>query len=463
MRMRLKIRNLKSIMKIKALLFFLIGLSLQASSQEIVDKVVAVVDDKIILYSDVESQYGQYIQEGEKPTPNMRCEILEQLITQKLLVAQAILDSILVSDDEVESELNRRVKYFSQMAGGQENLEKYYGKSIIQIKEEFREDIKQQLLSQRMQQHIIDDVRITPADVKNFFNKIPKDSLPYYNSEVEIGEIVVYVKTTDISKQYIRQKIEDLRQLILKGEKFSALAELYSEDPGSAQQGGELGFTNRGDLDPTFEAAAYALKKPGDISPVIESHFGYHIIQLIERRGERINVRHILIIPKTTSYDIARARNLTDSLYDILSKKPEMFSELAQKFDEDENSKQTGGIKINTNTSNTYFDVSQLGQFDQQLALVVQGMDPGAISEPYMFKTQSGKTGYRIVYLKSKTKPHQANMKDDYDKLQAIALQSKQAKVFDDWLHNRMNKTYIKINAPFTDCDNLKKWIKNND
>ncbi len=450
-------------MRIKALLFASVVTAFSAQAQTIVDKVVAVVDDKIILFSDIESQYSQYIQEGEKPTPTLRCEILEQLIVQKLLVAQAILDSVEVSEDEVEGELNRRVKYFSQMAGGEENLEKYYGKSIIQIKEEFREDIKQQLLSQRMQQSIIDDVRITPADVKNFYNKIPKDSLPYYNAEVEVGEIVVYVKTSDASKQYSKQKIEDLRQRTIKGENFSALAELYSEDPGSAQQGGELGFTSRGDLDPAFEAAAYALKKTGDISPVVESRFGYHIIQLIERRGERINVRHILIIPKTTSYDLTNARNLTDSIYEILSKKPEIFFDLAQKFNEDENSKQTGGVKINPNTSNTYFELSQLGQFDQQLALVVQGMSPGGIAEPYMYKTQSGKTAFRIVYLKSKTKPHQANLKDDYDKLQAIALQSKQAKVFDEWLSKRMNKTYVKINSPYTDCDNLKKWIKTND
>lgn len=448
------------------LIAFIVTLVLAPSimqAQIIVDKVVSVVDDKIILYSDVESQYSQYIQEGEKPTPNLKCEILEQLITQKLLVAQALIDSVVVSDDEVDGELNRRIKYFSQMAGGQENLEKYYGKSIIQIKEEFREDIKQQLLSQRMQQQIIDDVRITPADVKNFFNKIPKDSLPYYNAEVEIGEIVVYVKTSEISKEYTRKKLEDLRQRVLKGENFATLAELYSEDPGSAHQGGELGFTDRGDLDPTFEAAAYSLKKPGDISGIVESKFGLHIIQLIERRGERINVRHILLIPKTTSYDLAKARNLSDSLYDLLSKNATLFFELAQKFNEDENSKQTGGIKINPNTSNTYFELSQLGQYDQQLALTVQGMQPGAISEPYMFKTQSGKTGFRIVYLKSKTKPHQANLKDDYDKLQAIALQTKQAKVFDEWLLERMKKTYIKINSPYDDCDNLKKWMNNHD
>jgi peptidyl-prolyl cis-trans isomerase SurA len=436
---------------------------MQLNAQITVDKIVAVVDDKIILYSDVESQYAQYIQEGEKPAPNLKCEILEQLITQKLLVAQALIDSVVVSDDEVENELTRRVKYFSQMAGGQENLEKYYGKSIIQIKEEFRDDIKQQLLSQRMQQQIIDDVRITPSDVKKFYNNIPKDSLPYYNAEVEIGEIVVYVKTSDMSKEYTRKKLEDLRQRALGGESFAALAELYSEDPGSAQQGGELGFTDRGDLDPVFEAAAYSLKKPGDISNVIESRYGFHIIQLIERRGERINVRHILLIPKTTSYDLAKARNLIDSIYDLLSKNQALFFELAQKFNEDENSKQTGGIKINPNTSNTYFEVSQLGQFDQQLALVVQGMQPGAIAEPYMYKTQSGKTAFRIVYLKSKTKPHQANLKDDYDKLQVLALQSKQASVFDEWLNNRMKKTYIKINLPYSDCDNLKKWMKNND
>ena len=233
------------------------------------DKIVAIVDNKIILFSDVESQYQQYIQQGAKESDDLRCDLLEQLLTQKLLVAQALLDSVEVSEDEIESELDKRIRYFSNLAGGQDKLEAYYGKSVIAIKEEFRENINQQILAQREQQQIIADIKVTPNDVRDYFNSIPKDSLPYYNATVEVGQIVIRPSVSPEIKLLAKQKLEELRQRILKGEDFSKLAKIYSEDPGSQEAGGELGFTNRGELDPNFEAAAFSLKKPGDMSEVI--------------------------------------------------------------------------------------------------------------------------------------------------------------------------------------------------
>jgi peptidyl-prolyl cis-trans isomerase SurA len=423
-----------------------------------VDQIAAIVDDKIILLSDIESQLEQFKNQGSKGDPDtMRCQLLEGLLTQKLLVAQALIDSIQISNEDLESELDRRVRYFSNMAGGQQKLEQYYGKSILEIKDEFRDDIRQQMLAQHEQSDITKDIKVTPNEVRIYFNNLKKDTLPYYNSEVEIGQIVINPDVSPDVKQLAKQKIEDLRQRAAKGEDFSKLATMYSDDVQTG--GGELGFTDRGTWDPSFEAAAFALKTPGQISPVIESKFGYHIIQLIERRGERINVRHILIIPTITSYDLAKAQTKADSIYKLITDKKMTFTEAATKFSEDNDSKNNGGMMINPNTNNSYFEINQLGQMDKQLALDVQKMEVGVVNPPTLFKLENTKTAYRIIFLKSKSKPHQANLKDDYDKIQANAQQDKQTRMFNEWLQSKIQKTYIKISSSFlNECHNLKKW-----
>jgi peptidyl-prolyl cis-trans isomerase SurA len=390
---------------------------------------------------------------------------LEGLLTQKLLVAQAVLDSIVVSDDEIENELNRRIRYFSNMAGGTEKLEEYYGKSIVEIKEEFRDDIREQLLAQREQQEIIKDSKVTPSDVRAFFNSIPTDSLPYYNAEVEVGEIVIKPSVSPEVKALAREKINEMRDRVIAGEDFSKLAGIYSEDPGSRDNGGELGFTDRGDLDPAFEAAAYALKKPGDVSEVAESQFGFHIVQLVERRGERINTRHILITPKTTTFDMTRAATKADSIYALITSNKTTFGAAALRYSQDDNSKNNGGMLVNPQSNTTYFDVEQLGQYDATLALAVQNMDVGAFAPPAVYKTPDGRSQYRIVYLKSKTQAHRANIKDDYPKLQTMAEQDKQDRTFNEWLDEKKSKNFIRINGEFAGCANLTKWItkKTND
>jgi len=424
-----------------------------------VDGIVAVVGNKTILLSDVETQS---LQQGSAEHPvdqNIRCQTLEGLLTQKLLVAQAALDSIQVSDDEIENELDRRIRYFAGMAGGTEKLEQYYGKSILEIKEEFRDDIREQLLAQREQQEIIKDMKATPSEVRAFFNSIPADSLPYYNASVEVGEIVIKPSVSPDVKALAREKIDELRDRAMKGEDFAKLAGIYSEDPGSRDNGGELGFTDRGDLDPAFEAAAYSLKKPGDISEVVESQFGYHVIQLIERRGQRVNVRHILVTPKTTSFDQARASAKADSIYQLVSTNKMTFGAAAQRYSQDDNSKNNGGMLVNPQTNTTYFDVEQLGQYEPSLALAVQDMQVGAVAPPSVYKTPEGRSQYRIVYLKSKTKAHRANLKDDYDKLQTMAEQHKQNAAFNDWLTEKRSKNFIRINGDYARCANLQKWI----
>lgn len=433
------------------------------AAQKVVDKIVGIVDDKIILLSDVESQYLQYSQQYQQTLDTkIKCEILDQMLTQKLLIAQAQIDSVVVGDDEVESELDKRVRYFSNMTGGQSKLEEYYGKSIVEIKDEFRNEIKQQLLASREQQSIITNVKVNPSEVKVYFNSIPSDSLPYYNAEVEVGVIVFYPKVSNELKELARQKIKELKERADKGEDFATLASLYSEDPGSADKGGELGFVNRGELDPAFEAAAFSLKTPGQISDVVESRYGFHIIQLIERRGERINVRHILIAPKTTSFDLAKALNRADTVKKLLDEGKIKFAEAVHKFSEDETTKNSGGMLINPNNSSTWFEIPELGEYDKNMVFVTDSMKAGEISEPKFFKSRDGKSGYRIVLLKSETNPHKANLKDDYDKIQNAALSEKQLKAVNDWIKERIEKTYIQVDKDFATCDSMKKWIRNN-
>ena len=459
MKMLCKIKNSKptDMRLFTTILFCLIVLS--ASAQKVVDKIVGVVNDKIILLSDIESQYQQYLQEyGANAPANLKCELLDQLMTQKLMLAQSILDSVEVADEEVDNELDKRIRYFSNMTGGIEKLEEYYGKSIVEIKDEFRTEIKDQMLSQKEQQSIIADAKINPSDVKAFFNKIPSDSLPFYDAEVQVGQIVFKPQVIPEMKQFAIDKINELRNRALKGEDFATLASLYSEDPGSQDKGGELGFVNRGDLDPNFEGAAFSLKIPGDISQVVESSFGYHIIQLIERRGERINVRHILITPKTTTFDLTKAQMRGDTVYQKLESGKISFTDAVNKFSEDEESKNNGGMLVNSNSGNTFFTIPDLGDYDKSLVFTIDSLKAGEYSKPEIFRDKDGKMMYRIVFLKSESVAHKGNMKDDYDKFQSAALSQKQADIFNEWIKEKIARSYTFIDSQFIDCDTMTKW-----
>lgn len=428
----------------------------------IADKIVGIVDDKIVLYSDIENQIQQYEQQYKQQVPDaFRCQLLDQILTQKLMLTQALLDSVEISDDEVNAELDKKIRYYSNLLGGQDELEKYYGKSIIELKDQFIPQIREQLLAQREQQGILTDIKVSPTEVKNYFASIPADSLPYYNSEVQLGEIIIYPKVNPEIKQYAFDQITELRnRVVIKGENFSNLAKASSQDPGSADDGGELGFRSRGELDPVFEAAAFALKNPGDVSDVIESSFGYHIIQLIERRGERVNVRHILIIPAITSADLVKASKLADSVRNEIFSGKLSFANAVNKFSMDDDSKNNGGIIMNPQTSTPYFETSALGDYDKTIVQLIADLKPGEISQPKVFtNVTNGKKGYRIIWLKTESAPHKANLKDDYDKIQAMALQHKQQEALTEWIIEKISKTYIMVDADYFNCNDLKKWI----
>ncbi|MBA2407098.1 MAG: peptidylprolyl isomerase [Chitinophagales bacterium] len=441
-------------------IFFLLLLAGKITAQsKLADKIVGIVDDRIILLSEVEAQFLQNTYQSTLPIPpDYKCQLLNGSLTEKLLVAQSIIDSVDVTDEEVDNELDRRVRSFANVAGSLEKLEEYYGKSIIEMKDEFRPQIRDQLMADRERSMIVGELKVTPSDVLVFYNSIPKDSLPYYNSEVEIGTLVLYPKVSDAVKAYSKEKINDLLKRIQNGEDFATLAGAYSEDPGSADKGGELGFVNRGELDPAFEAAAFSLKKVNEISGIVESSFGFHIIQLIERRGDRINVRHILIKPKTTSFDLNRTGKLADSLYNLIQSGKHSFSEAVNKFSDDEYTKSNGGMIQNPSNGTNSFDINDLGSYDKSLVMVTDTLQVGAVSRPNLFQNERGESGYRMLFLKSKTQPHQANLKDDYNKIQDIALSQKQTDVINKWLRDRIAKSYVYVAPEFRNCKVIEKW-----
>jgi peptidyl-prolyl cis-trans isomerase SurA len=447
---------------LKSSISFLLLASGFAMAQEkvVLDEVAAVVGKNIILRSDIENQYLQYIAQSKvNNTAELKCKILEELLFQKLLVTQAEIDSVSIEDNQVESELERRLRYFINQIGSKEKLEEYYGKSILEIKEEFRPMVKEQLIIQQVQSGITKDVKVTPSEVKAYFKNIPKDSIPLINTEVEISQIVKAPKVSEAEKKAVKEKLESLRQRIMSGEKFSTMAILYSEDPGSAKNGGELGFVNRGDLVPSFEAIAFSIKE-GEISEIIETEYGYHFMQLIERRADQVNVRHILMSPKPSVYDLEKARNTLDSLADLIKKGALSFEDAAVKFSDDAESRNNGGLMINPQSGTTRFEMSQV---DPSLLYTIAKLEAGKISNAVKMQTNNNKDAYRLVMLKSKSDPHKANLKDDYAYIQNRATEEKQQTQIDDWIKKKISSIYIDIKSNYLNCSFMHKWSSYDD
>jgi len=449
-------------MKNFLLTIFIASLSNLGFAQEqgqVIDRVIAVVGGSITLQSELETQYLQMLGSGYEPNDDSRCIIFEELLYGNLLLHRAKVDSLVVSDGEVEDELSRRLEYFIGQLGSQEKLEEYYEKSILEIKDEFRELIKEQLLTQRMQQQITGDTKVTPAETRAYFNKIPTDSLPFINTEIELGRIMRRPAITKEQKQEARAKAEELRLRIKSGESFRALAILYSEDPGSSKNGGDLGFFERGMMVPEFDAIAFRLKEDS-VSEVFETSFGFHFMEMMERRGEQINVRHILVRPKTSVEDLEMARTFLDSIHGLIMDKKITFAEAAEKFSDDEESKMNGGIMYNPMSGATVFDSEQLGSIDQRLFLTVDNMKVGDISKAVKTQSPDGKESYNLFFLKSRSEPHVANMKDDYQKIQQAALGEKKNKMIQKWINDKAASTYIRIDDDFKDCPFAHRWNK---
>lgn len=445
---------MKPVLVLLFALVFVVHSHAQPGEGKVIDEVVAVVGGNMIRFSDIENQYMQFRLQGNiEGARSMRCQILENMLFQKLLINQAVLDSVEVTDAQVESEMDRKLRYFISQIGSREKLEAYYKKSIPEIKEEFRDAIRDQLIVETMQGNITRDIKVTPSEVKRYYQTIPEDSLPLINSEVEIGQIVKKPPMSPEEKAGARSRLADFRKRILGGESFAALAALYSEDPGSTAKGGELGFVSRGELFPAFEAAAFSLKK-GEVSEIVETEAGYHIIQLIERRGDMINARHILIRPKVSPDALAKAQQDLNNVVALINMDSLSFEQAALKHSDDP-SKNNGGIMVNPMTGTTRFETSQL---DPSLFFVLDKMQVGETSEPVLMKTEEGTQAYRILFLKSRSQPHRANLNEDYTRIQEWALQDKQATVIQEYINRKTKNTYIRINERYRDCPFNYSW-----
>lgn len=437
----------------------LCAFQLTASAQEeVIDKVLAVVGNNIILQSDVEKQYLQLIAQGYDSYGDLKCEVFEELLFQKLLVNQAYHDSIEVTESDVDQRVNARLSMIINQAGSESALEEYFNKTMPEIKADLRELLKEQLLTQKMQDKITADIKITPSEVRKYFKKIPQDSLPLINAEMEIAQIVRKPKISDTQIQEVKDKLKEFIERVKNGDSFSTLAILYSEDPGSANNGGELGYVSRTDLVPSFAAVAFNLRDSNEVSGIVESDFGYHIIQLIDRKGERINVRHILLTPKIDPMEKMKTTNFLDSVATLIRLDSLTFTAAARRFSTDEDSKLSGGMMINPNTGNTRFEADEI---DHYTYYAIKDLKIGEISRPIEIKDQRGKSSYKLLMIKTRTEPHVANLKDDYHFVQEVALAEKKQKEVTEWLTKKQSNTYIRIDDSFKNCPFRNEgWVK---
>lgn len=431
------------------------GVTAVGSDETVVDKVVAVVGKNIVKLSDVENGYlSVRVSKGYENAFENRCNILEGLLINKLLVHKGEVDSTEVTDQEIEANVQYYLKQYERQYGSHEAIRQATGYTYDEMKDLFTKMMRERMLAERVRHELTNNVKITPYEVQQFFNKIPADSVPEIPETIEVAEIVRKPQINDEERERVKLELNKLRERILKGDRFTTLATLYSEDPGSSSKGGELGFFTRGDMVGEFEAAAFALK-PGEVSPVIETQFGFHIIQLIERRGNAINCRHILMMPKVSAEDLLKARMLLDSVAREIRLGHLTFAEAAKQYSDDGN-RMEGGRVTHPQTGSYQFTLDDLKQLYPNISFA--SMNAGDISNATALKTDENKDAYRLMTVVKRNPSHKANLKDDYDRIFNAALENvKQEKIF-EWAQKTIKNTYIKIDDEFKDCSFKLKW-----
>lgn len=436
---------------IRYLLFYILWCSSNLLTAQVagtrIDRVVAVVGTQIVKESEIESTILQYEDAGVKMSDSLRGAVFEELMFKKLLLAQAIHDSLDVSESEIQQDMDRRMRYYLMQFGSTEAFEKFYGKSVEAFKFELHDRVKEQLLAQRMQGKIVQNVTVSPADVRLNYNSTPQDSLPFISSSVEIGQIVVKPPVNLELKEYTKQELEKIRERIIRKElDFCAAATLYSQDPGSANKCGTYENIRRGSFVPEFEALMFKLND-GEFSEVFETDFGYHFLQVISRRGDEVTVRHILRVIPTDPSDLRACKYKLDSIATLIRNDSLTFCEAAAKYSDDVDSKYSCGLILNPETGNSRIEVDRLGELDPDpnFPVYVNQMKTDAISAPMQALTRDSKEAWRLLWLKSRSEPHRANLKDDYQLIQEMTLQQKQDKVLNTWVDKKLNTTYIRI------------------
>ncbi len=438
---------------------FLAFTSIFAQQKKVLaDKIIATVGDKIVLKSEIENSINDMQRQGMEIPPNGKCLLLEQALGIKALVLQAEKDSIPVSDEEIDADIDNKIRYFISQYGSKDALEQVAGKTIYQLKEDFRQSFREQKLGQAMRNKIVEDIKITPSEVKAYFETIPKDSLTFYESELEIGQIVLYPKASRELEQYAIDQLKEFKQQVESGtKKFETLASLYTDDPGSKQTGGKYDINrNQKALDPIWLGKAFSLKE-GQVSSVFKTKFGYHIIQMISRAGDDASVRHILKVPQVSSIEISETKHRLDSIRARLIAGTLKFGEAVSRYSDDDNSKFTGG-RLPGKDGTTFLTIDQL---DKDMVLMLKDLKIGEYSQPAEFTDAREKKGVRIVQIISKTEPHRENLKDDYNRIAQRALEEKKNDALEKWFTTKIPTYYIKIDNEYKGCEEMKKWTIN--
>lgn len=425
----------------------------------VVDKIAAQVGDNVILMSDIEAQKQQAIAAGMQVGFNTDCEVLEELMYQELLINQAKLDSIEIPDQQVDAEMENRLRVIENQIGSREKMEAFYGKTAGQIKDEFRPIIKERLMAEEMERQITMDVGVTPKEVQDFYSTIPFDSIPLINSQLSFQQIVYYPEITKDDKKRAYDQLAEIRAAVMSGKSFETQARIHSMDPGSAPTGGKI-EASRGMMVPQFEAALFSLE-PGQVSDIFETTYGYHIVKLINRKGDDYVCQHILIIPEFNGSELEKAAYKMDSCYNELMQKKITWEEAVLKYSNDEMTKQNKGIITNPITGEQTWDMEDLNQVDQQIFLITDAMEKGDISQPNLYiNIYDRKQGVRIVRLMSRTEPHRANLKDDYALIKRAAENDKKQKVIDSWIKSKIGNAYIRIDGDYQNCTFRNNWLK---
>lgn len=451
--MRSNVKNLK-LSATKALAVLLVCMAqvgntfAQDNNGFVVDQVIAKVDNYIVLKSDLDKFYQEQLTNGASPSQQMKCELLAVLVRNKLMMAKAEIDSVVVLDADVDNNVQRRMDMIMMQSGRTEQeLEEIYGKPMEQIRAELRDPVREQLVVNKMQGTITADVNVTPAEVKRFFNKIPKDSLPYFSASVEVAQIVRIAQVDKAQKDLVKNQLIDIRSRILAGEDFATLAKKYSDDPGVMQNLGNMGWSARGRMVPQYEAMGFKLK-PGEISQPFETEFGFHIMQLIDRRGNEYNSRHILISPKPSAKDLENASRYLDSLRNLIVSDSLKFEAAAKEYSDDKETKGNGGFFVDESGSQRV----AIDELDPIVFFKLDSMKVGEVSKPMVYRSNDQKDAVRILFYKSRIAPHMASMEEDYNRIQMAALNEKQNIVLAKWFQKARQDVFISIDRNYDYC-----------
>lgn len=443
------------------ILFAIMTVSLMPAlaQDNVIDEIVWVVGDEPILRSEVEAQRLQAQYEGVKFNGDPYCIIPEQLAINKLYLHQADLDSVQVSDADVVNELDRQINWMIQQHGSKEKVEEYFGMALDKIRDMQRERIRDQMLIGKVQNKLLENITVTPAEVRKHFENMPQDSFPMIPSETEVELITIEPQMSPQEIEEIKNRLRDFTDRVNKGENFSTLAVMYSEDRNSARVGGELGFMGKGELVPEFANVAFSLNDPKKVSKIVETEFGYHIIQLIEKRGDRINCRHILLKPKISAGEQNKAMLKLDSIADLIRNQKLTFEDAAQYFSYDKDTRNNGGLMVNSKTGTSKFELENL---PPEIGKAIYTMNVGEISKPFTMVNSKDKEVCAIVKVRSKTKAHRATLGEDFQLLKQVVQNRKSSEVLDKWIREKQQKTYVRINDKWRNCEfKYPGWIRN--